>query len=55
MIDDYTLDLDEAIEQADILVLCAPTLIAADMLRIFCPAWRPRARPGDYRCGQRKG
>ena len=33
VIDDYTLDLDEAIDQADVLVLCAPTLIAADMLR----------------------
>lgn len=37
VIDDYTLDLDEAIGQADILVLCAPTLIAADMLRDILP------------------
>ncbi len=37
VIDDFTLDLDEAIDQADILVLCAPTLIAADMLRDILP------------------
>lgn len=37
VIDDYTLDLDEAIDQADVLVLCAPTLIAADMLRDILP------------------
>ncbi|RLA48580.1 MAG: prephenate dehydrogenase/arogenate dehydrogenase family protein [Gammaproteobacteria bacterium] len=33
VIDDFTLDLDEAIEQADIMVVCTPTLIASDMLR----------------------
>ena len=33
VIDAFTLDLDEVIEQADILVLCAPTLVAADLLR----------------------
>jgi prephenate dehydrogenase len=32
VIDEFTLDLDEVLERADILVLCAPTLIAADML-----------------------
>lgn len=37
IIDDFTLDLDEAIEQADILVVCTPTLIAADMLRQILP------------------
>lgn len=37
VIDDFTLDLDEAIDQADVLVLCAPTLIAADMLRDILP------------------
>jgi prephenate dehydrogenase len=37
VIDDYTLDLDQAITQADIVVLCTPTLIAADMLRQILP------------------
>ena len=37
MIDDFTLDLDEAIEQADILVLCTPTLIAAICCADICP------------------
>ncbi len=37
VIDDFTLDLDEAIEQADILVVCTPTLVAADMLRDILP------------------
>ncbi len=37
VIDDFTLDLDEAIRQADILVICTPTLIAADMLRDILP------------------
>ena len=32
VIDDYTLDLGEAVEQADILVIAAPTLVAADLL-----------------------
>ena len=32
VIDDYTLDLGEAIEQADILVIAAPTLVAEDLL-----------------------
>ena len=37
VIDDFTLDLDDAIEQADILVVCTPTLVAADMLREILP------------------
>ena len=37
VIDDFTLDLDDAIGQADILVVCTPTLIAADMLRDILP------------------
>ncbi len=37
VIDDFTLDLEQAIGQADILVLCTPTLIAADMLRDILP------------------
>ena len=32
VIDDYTLDLGEAVAQADILVIAAPTLVAADLL-----------------------
>jgi len=33
VIDDFSLDLDEVIERADILVICAPTLVAADLLQ----------------------
>lgn len=33
VIDDFTLDLGELIDRADILVICAPTLVAADLLR----------------------
>ena len=44
MIDDFTLDLDAAIEQADILVLCTPTLIAADMLADILPRLQPGKR-----------
>jgi cyclohexadieny/prephenate dehydrogenase len=32
VIDEYTLDLDEAIEKADILVICTPTLTASTVL-----------------------
>ena len=44
VVDDFTLDLDEAIDQADVLVLCAPTLIAADMLRDILPRLADRER-----------
>lgn len=37
VIDDFTLDLDEAIELADILVVCTPTLIASQMLGEILP------------------
>jgi prephenate dehydrogenase len=37
VIDDFTLDLDEAIEQADIMVVCTPTLVASNMLRQILP------------------
>ncbi len=37
VIDEFTLDLAEATERADILVVCAPTLIAADTLREILP------------------
>ena len=45
VIDDFTLDLDEAIEQADIMVLCTPTLVAATMLERILPALQKSARP----------
>jgi len=37
VIDEYTLDLDEAIERADILAICTPTLTAAAMLQQVLP------------------
>jgi prephenate dehydrogenase len=37
VIDDYTLDLDEAVDQADILVVCTPTLVASNMLQQILP------------------
>lgn len=37
VIDEFTLDLDEAIERADILVICTPTLMAARMLEQILP------------------
>ncbi len=37
VIDAFTLDLDEAIAQADILVIATPTLVAADMLKQILP------------------
>lgn len=37
VIDGYTLDLDEVIDSADILVICTPTLIAADVLAEILP------------------
>ncbi len=55
VIDDFTLDLDEAIGQADILVVCTPTLVAADMLQGYPAPARRRRRTGDHRCGQRQG
>ena len=37
VIDEFTLDLDEAIERADILVVCTPTLTASEMLEKILP------------------
>ena len=37
VIDEFTLDLDEVIEQADIIVVCTPTLIASSMLEQILP------------------
>lgn len=45
IIDDYTLDLDEALAEADILVLATPTLVAEALLREILPRLRERPRP----------
>ena len=37
VIDDFTLDLQEAVERADILVLAAPTLVTAEILSQVIP------------------
>jgi cyclohexadieny/prephenate dehydrogenase len=37
VIDEFTLDLDEAIERADVMVICTPTLTAGDMLEKILP------------------
>jgi prephenate dehydrogenase len=44
VIDDFTLDLEAAIEQADILVVCTPTLIAANMLGEILPRLQQAGR-----------
>jgi prephenate dehydrogenase len=44
VIDDFTLDLDDALGQADILVICTPTLVAARMLRDILPGLAQRSR-----------
>lgn len=33
VIDSFTLDLDEALEVADVVVICAPTLVAAELVK----------------------
>ena len=43
VIDEFTLDLDEAIERADILVIATPTLVASDMLSEILPRLEGRA------------
>jgi cyclohexadieny/prephenate dehydrogenase len=43
VIDSYTLDLDEAINSADIIVIATPTLIASDMLRAILPKLEGRS------------
>ncbi len=42
VIDDFTLDLEEVLTQADVLVLCTPTLVAADVLREILPRLQGR-------------
>ncbi|MDX1735856.1 MAG: prephenate dehydrogenase/arogenate dehydrogenase family protein, partial [Halioglobus sp.] len=37
VIDEFTLDLDEALDRADILVICTPTLTASDVLERILP------------------
>ena len=37
IIDNYSLDLEEAIADADVIVVATPTLVAADMLRQLLP------------------
>ena len=43
VIDDYTLDLDEAIDAADILVIATPTLVASEMLEQILPRLEGRS------------
>ncbi len=45
VIDEYTLDLDEALSTADIVVLCTPTLTAEDMLPDVLARTRELGRP----------
>ncbi len=42
VIDEFTLDLDEAMERADIVVVCTPTLTTAQMLEKILPLLRAR-------------
>jgi cyclohexadieny/prephenate dehydrogenase len=44
VIDEYTLDLDEAIDKADILVIATPTLVASDMLELILPRLEGRSK-----------
>ncbi len=45
VIDDFTLDLDEVLRRSDILVICAPTLVAAEMLGDILARLEGRDRP----------
>ena len=45
VIDSFTLDLDEVISTADILVICTPTLTAAAMLEDILPRLPERGGP----------
>lgn len=40
-IDDYTLDLDSAMDGADVVVIATPTLIAEDVLAMLQGCWSP--------------
>ncbi|MFT4517950.1 MAG: cyclohexadieny/prephenate dehydrogenase [Halioglobus sp.] len=43
VIDEFTLDLDEALAKADLVVICTPTLTASDVLREILPKLQGRA------------
>ncbi len=43
VIDDFTVDLDEAIDRADIIVICTPTLTTVQMLEKILPRLSARA------------
>ena len=45
IIDSYTLDLEAAVDAADILVIATPTLVAAEMLERILPRLQGRAQP----------
>lgn len=45
IIDSYTLDLEAAVDAADILVIATPTLVAAQMLERILPRLKDRAQP----------
>lgn len=45
IIDDYTLELDAAVDAADILVIATPTLIAEQMLQRILPRLQDRVQP----------
>ncbi len=45
VIDEFTLDLDEALDRADTLVLCTPTLTASDVLEKILPRLSGGAGP----------
>lgn len=45
VIDAFTLDMDEAIERADILVICTPTLVAAQVLKEILPRTNAMDKP----------
>lgn len=45
VIDEFTLDLDEAFERADILVVCTPTLTAGNVLESLLPKLSDRESP----------
>jgi prephenate dehydrogenase len=45
VIDEFTLDIDEAFERADIMVICAPTLKAGDILQQILPRMGEEGAP----------
>ena len=53
VIDSYSLDLEQALHDVDIVVISTPTLTAADLLRQILP--RVSAGHRGQRCRQRQG